>query len=543
MQAPNKLYAPKRVGLNETVTNNELYVRVYSPAARPILTKDRSTNDIVPDTDSELTARTNALDQLKSERPDEQGIAAMISMVQAAQITMLQRQNVIDDAAARAMHRAVDSVQMGTRESKLTVWAMTEALDDRVDAAIPSEIAGAGSLGRTRSETVHTALRLHWRDRTANIASRSLNVRAVLHELAQAHVVTVMGAFADRRAAAPSTLGHFLGGVLGPMESTWKRLLFSIDALDRSPLGAGLLVGEVFSVDRTEAAKLLGFREPIENTIDASGSVEDMVEVLEAIAAQAAVIRRFVNELLIWIRTDPTSFFIDERWESVPEPSHSGHAVSLRLEQLNYDAQHTEVYARGAVDLLRAQPYGPVSVNWDRISQSVNGVMDHAEAILEDAAGAVREALIVNRAYLANRAGRLFSTASDVSTFLMETEQLSPDAAQRIAGLAIARLKESNLEASQITPDYIDSAAVLVIGQELKVEMEPLGRYLAPRRYIERRDVLGSPQADRTRAWLENVSASIQRDDEEIHSRRDRWSQAEAIITSLLAESAESREN
>src|SRR5699024_4027264 len=129
-----------------------------------------------------------------------------------------------------------------------------------------------------------TALRLHWRERAAKVASRSLNLRAVLHELAQAHLVTVMGAFADRKAAAPTTLAHFLGGVMGPAESTWKRLLSSIDALDRSPLGAGLLIGEVFSIDRTEGSQLLGFREPIVNTIDATGSVEDIVEALEALA-------------------------------------------------------------------------------------------------------------------------------------------------------------------------------------------------------------------------------------------------------------------
>lgn len=507
------------------------------------MTTNRPLDEVPGDTSEAQGSRTNANAPKVSESQQTNPVAMQIGMIQATQITLLQRQSVIDDAAASAILRAVDAIQIGYRESETSIWTVTETLDDRVNAAIPGEIAGAGSLGRTRSETIHTALRLHWRERTAKLASRALHLRAVLHELSQAHVVTVMGAFADRQAAAPSTLGHFLGGVLGSAESTWKRLLNAIDALDRSPFGAGLLVGEVFSVDRTEAAKLLGFREPIENTLDATGSVEDVVEVLEAIAAQAAVVRRFVNELLTWIRTDPTSFFIDERWEAVPEPSHPGHAVSIRLEHLNYDAQHVETLARGAVDLLRSQPYGPIGVNWDRISQSVNGVMDHAEVLLDDAAASVQESLIVNRAYLANRAGRLFSTASDVAEFLMETEQLSPAAAQQIAGLAIARLKESNLEASQITPDYIDSAAVLVIGRELKVEMEPLGRYIAPRRYIERRDVLGSPQGDRTRAWLENVSASIQRDDEEIQSRRARWNDAAEAIASMLTESAETQEN
>lgn len=466
-----------------------------------------------------------------------------VSLIQTAHIVLLERENVIDEAAAGAILRAIDSARMNTGSTNPSVWEAVASLEDRVNASLPGEISGAASLGRTRTETIATATRMKFRSDTAAIALGSLRLREVLHELAQAHAVTVMGAFADRKAAAPTTLAHFLGGVIGPLESTWKRLLASIDALDRSPLGAGLMVGEVFTSNRADAATMLGFREPIENTLDAAGSVEDIVEMLEAIAAQAAVIRRFAHELLIWIRTDPTSFFIDERWESVPEPAHPAHAVSTRLEQLNYRAQHVEVYARGAIDLLRAQPYGPISVVWDQITQNVNGVLGHADSLLRDSIAAVREALIVNRAYLANRAGRHYSTATDVAAFLMEDQQLNPAAAQRIAGLAISRLKEASLEAAQITPDIIDSAAVLVIGQELKVEMETLGRYIAPRRYIERRDVLGSPQSDRTKAWLANVAAGIQRDRAEIASRQDRWKAAAKSIQQRLEESAESLEN
>ena len=58
----------------------------------------------------------------------------------------------------------------------------------------------------------------------------------------------------------------------------------------------------------------------------------------------------------------------------------------------------------------------------------------------------------------------------------------------------------------------IDSAAVMVIGQELKVEMETLGRYLAPRRFIERRQVSGSPASEKTREWLAVERARLAQD-------------------------------
>lgn len=476
-------------------------------------------------------------------KTNEERFAINASLVQAAQIVSLQRDGVIAEDAASAILRAIDAVSMSYQLQNPGVWSVMSGLDDRVDAALPPAIAGASALGRTRSESIATALRMTWRDRGAALASASLDLRAALHQLANAHAVTVMGAFADRKAASPTTLAHFLGGVIGPLDSTWKRFLPAIDAVNRSPLGSGLLTGEVFGADREHTANLLGFSAPIENTIDASGSVEDIVELLDATAAQAAVIHRFVNELLIWIRTDPTSFFIDERWETGPEPAHAAHSVSVRLEHLNILAHRTGQDLQIAVNVLRSQPYGPIGIAWDPLAEMVNIALDDADTLMATATDAVREALIVNRAYLANRAGRLYSTASDVAPFLMEDQQLNPADAQKIAGLAVARLKEASLEAAQITPDIIDAAAVMVIGQELKVEMETLGRYIAPRRFIERRDVLGSAKADRTRDWLQRVAEGIERDRAELTTRTAVWASALQSMRAIIAERAETDES
>lgn len=470
-------------------------------------------------------------------------ISDYATAVQAAHVLLLQQEGVIDEAATNAILRAIDTAHLGYQRSGESISIVVATLDDRVDAGIPGEISGAAALGRTRTETMATALRMHWRARSAEIAIESINLQKALLELATAHTVTVMGAFVDRKAAAPTTLGHFLGGVIGTLQTGWRRLPAAIDAVDRSPFGAGLLAGEVFSGDREQAANLLGFTEPIVNTFDAAGSVEDIVEMVGAIAAQSAAIRRFVVELLTWIRTDPTSFFIDERWETTPEPSHPAHSISHRLEHLHLAAHRAELDARVAIDLLRAQPYGPISIAWDPLATSIDQAIAGAADVMITATASVREALIINRAYLANRAGRLYSTASDLAAFLIEDQQIKPADAQRMAGLAVARLKEASLEAAQITPDIIDAAAVMVIGQELKVEMETLGRYIAPRRYIERRDVLGSPKSDRTRAWLLGVEQTIQRNGEEIATRTQRWSEAQATIRRALAESASSAEN
>ena len=248
--------------------------------------------------------------------------------------------------------------------------------------------------------------------------------------------------------------------------------------------------------------------------------------------------RRFVAELLTWIRTDPTSFFLDAAWEEFPEPSMPALAVSARLERLLLDLQAAEAASRTAVEALRSLPYGPLGASWDQVAVHMAHGLGGAQETLDAATEAVNGAIIVNRAYLANRAGRDYTTASDLVPFLMTEEALPPTAARQIASLVVSRLREQHLEASAVTQDIIDSAAMLVIGRELKVEMETLGRYLAPRRFIERRDVLGSPAPARTRAWLRAEHERLQGDRAWADGRRVHWAEALDALQATVAEAA-----
>jgi hypothetical protein len=56
----------------------------------------------------------------------------------------------------------------------------------------------------------------------------------------------------------------------------------------------------------------------------------------------------------------------------------------------------------------------------------------------------------------------------------------------------------------------VDSAALMVIGREVKVEFERLGRYLAPRRFLERRIASGTPASESLRAYLDGERQALE---------------------------------
>ena len=450
----------------------------------------------------------------------------------------LRRDQVIDDATFGAIAQSL----VATRDVEHRQSSARSLIGHIVDAAeqrLPVTIAGATTIGLAREEWLATVARLAWRDLGLNGLAVIDQVRHAALTLAETHVVTIMPMLIAGAPAQPTTLAHFLGGLIEPLGSSRRRLARAIDAIDRSPLGAGIGVGDVLESNREELARQLGMSGVIGNTLEAIAGIEDTQEVLEAIAAAIRPLERFVNEVRVWIRTDPMSFVLDEGWTTKPEPTHPTLEISQRLDRLSIEL----ATLRGEVDGARARwsnlGYGPLGAAWDDVL-AVAGTLDPRLAALGGSCVEfLATGLVVNRAYLGNRAGRGHTTAGDLATFLMTEEQLSPSSAQRIAVLVLAQVRQMSLEVSGITQDMIDSAALITIGREVKVEMETLGRFLAPRRFIERRRVgTGSAAPDLNREWLAGMRAALDADRADHTARVGAAVAAYREISNVVADAA-----
>jgi argininosuccinate lyase len=518
----------------------------------PGIIVDRPSGESLPMTDearitnllSYIGKSDNAPEQSDAKRDERQEprsdreLQAALWAVMAAHAVELRKSEVIDDVALSAIGQSLQRAAGSTLPEWQSARRVIDALEAQVESQLPATVAGVATLGLSREEWLATAGRMAWRERLLDVAAELSALSHSVQVLAEAHSVTLMPGFAGGKAIQPTMLGHFLGGLLSPLARARQRLQGSYAAINRSPLGAGMLAGDVVAADRGDLAERLGFDGIVPNTFDALSSIEDVVEALDAMEAAIAPVARFVRELQVWIRTDPTSFVIDERWLSIPEPAHPSLVFVERLEHLERRLDESMEILGGLRRQLRRVPYGPLGTAHDLVIEGA----DRAGGAMSDALVFSRElidgALIVNRAYLGNRAGRGYTTAPDLAAFLMTEEQIPPVAARRIAVLVLAGLKETGLEVSGITPDAIDSAALMTIGREIKVEMETLGRFLAPRRYLERRQVTGSAAPEMIREWLAEERSQLATHREWAEMARRGLTSAEANLRSLIDEAA-----
>ncbi|MGH2531047.1 MAG: lyase family protein [Thermomicrobiales bacterium] len=424
-----------------------------------------------------------------------------IARIAAAHVSMLADVGVLESGGHASLMSALDGVGRGAAPAS-RLADLVAAFDERTEGLSPPGIVGAASVGRGAAEVVAAVIRLILRDDLLAVGAGLHRPRSSLLDLAGVHAVTTMPAYSGGDAAQPTTFGHFLGGLIGPLGRAAGQLPRVYAMVDRSPLGAGTLASTAIEIDRERQAELLGFSSLLDNTFDAVAAVDHLVACANLAETVATGIGRFLSELIAWLRIEPGAMLLSGDWTG-HEPGLPQLTPATGIIELQEMVADVVVGADAVRRLAADAPYAPITGLADRALGLTSRCLTEVAALAQRTASLLTTGLTINRALLANRAGKGFSTVSDLGDFLTIEEGLEPAAARAIAALTYRRAADEGLEASGITPEMIDGAALMVLGREVGVEFEAISRYLAPRRFIERRTVIGGPAPRALRDYLD----------------------------------------
>jgi len=231
---------------------------------------------------------------------DDLGLATEIDR---AHVVVLAERGVLKAGAAVAildeiaLLRAADFTPLRGRPTPRGWYLMYEGY---LIEKLGPEVGGNIQLGRSRNDYNATLFRLKLREPYHRLVREAFRLQDCLLRFARRHGDVVMPAFTHSQPAVPVTYGHYLAAVATDLADDLAALVGWADELDRCPLGAGAVGGTSVPIDPRRTADLLGFAQPVANSITAVASRDLVLRLLSHCVVTGVLMSRVATDLLQW---------------------------------------------------------------------------------------------------------------------------------------------------------------------------------------------------------------------------------------------------
>lgn len=165
---------------------------------------------------------------------------------------------------------------------------------------IVGPLAGKLHTGRSRNDQSATDVRLYVLEQIRLLAAMLHELQANIVSKAEAHLDVVMPGYTHLQQAQPVLFSHWLLSFFWMLQRDRDRLRDLTRRVSVLPLGSGALAGNSLGIDRVFLAQELGFDSLSENSLDAVGARDHLLEFLAWAAILQVHLSRLAEDLIIW---------------------------------------------------------------------------------------------------------------------------------------------------------------------------------------------------------------------------------------------------
>ena len=192
------------------------------------------------------------------------------------------------------------------REIKNNKFSFTNHLEDihmHIEYRLTELIGDVGKklhTARSRNDQVVTAFKMYVKDELKEVDNLLKDLQGALIEQADLHIDSAMPGFTHLQIAQPIILAHHLLAYVEMFGRDRERTSDALNRMNKSPLGAAALAGTSFPIDNKKTSKLLGFREPMENSMDAVSDRDFVFDSLSLASIAMVHLSRLSEEIILW---------------------------------------------------------------------------------------------------------------------------------------------------------------------------------------------------------------------------------------------------
>lgn len=198
----------------------------------------------------------------------------------------------------RGLDRVGKRIASGTK-----VLPSDEDVHTLIDRLLHEEAGSVASrlhTGRSRNDQVATASRLYLMAALQALDVQLATLQRTCLTRATSLVGALMPAYTHLQRAQPVVGAHWLLAHFWALRRDRDRVARARMAASSLPLGSGAIAGSAFRVNRNAIARELGFQNVSENSIDAVGDRDFMVDALLALTVLTTHLSRLAEDLILF---------------------------------------------------------------------------------------------------------------------------------------------------------------------------------------------------------------------------------------------------
>ena len=186
---------------------------------------------------------------------------------------------------------------------KLELDPNAEDIHMFIEAELTKRLGDVGKrlhTSRSRNDQVAVDLRLYLRDELKEVSAMVVDLIKTIISIAKEHTETIMPGYTHLQRAQPITFAHHLMAYVWMLLRDLGRLADAAKRMNYCPLGCGALAGTTYHTNRQQTSELLGFTDPMANSLDGVSDRDYCVELNCALSLIMTHLSRFSEEIIMW---------------------------------------------------------------------------------------------------------------------------------------------------------------------------------------------------------------------------------------------------
>jgi argininosuccinate lyase len=265
------------------------------------------------------------------------------------------------------------------------------------------------------------------------------------------------------------------------------------------PLGAGALATTSFPINRDRVADLLGFSEVLENSIDAVGSRDFILETVAAFTIVGVNLSRFAEDLIVWSSPDFGVVELPDDFAATSSimPQKKNPEV---LEVIRARASHVLGDFVASASALKGLP-STYNLDFQEVTPKLWEAAENVCRCLDIFTKLLPELKVSTN--VSEKVLKSFVGATELANLLVRKYKIPFRTAHKIVGALVKSLIDSKMTFASATPALIRKIALDSSGVTLNVEAGDIDLAIDPLKLVEAHNVKGGPAPSQVKKALE----------------------------------------